>query len=411
MHTVAMRTPTVARIPNDAVVAPVAPENLCDRAAELFRDRYGSAPDGVWMAPGRANLIGEHIDHVGARVMPFAVPYATAVAVRVHGHDRLRLASTGPLEDWEGAGGDIGPHHPSGWAGYAAGVPWAMTYHDTIARIPGLDVAVHSSVPQGAGLSSSAALETAIALAIAELLGAATDDTGRRTLARDCLTAENVVVGAPAGGMDQSAALRARPGHVMLLDCGTFGVEHLEFDCRTAGVTPLMINTNTAHRPAGDGYRLRRARVQRVCARIGRAAMYDNDDIEGVLRCAVPDDTGLRPAVRHVLTEIRRVNAVAELLRSRQIAAVGTHLSASHVSLRDDLQVSSPELDTAVDAALTAGALGARMTGTGGAVLALIKPERLGATIETVTRAAGQRGLPKPEFLFAVPTGAARRVY
>jgi galactokinase len=153
--------------------------------------------------------------------------------------------------------------------------------------------------------------------------------------------------------------------------------------------------------------------VERVCARIPRGALYDNDDVDAVLNCADADDPALRRVLRHVLTEIRRVTAVATALRTGDIAAVGPHLTASHASLRDDLVVSSPELDAAVDAALDAGALGARMIGGGfgGSALALIRSDRVGFIIEAARRAARDSGFPEPDFLCAIPSAAARRVY
>ncbi len=197
-----------------------------------------------------------------------------------------------------------------------------MTYHDTIARIPGLDIAVHSSVPQGAGLSSSAALETATALAIAELFGAATDDSGRRTLARDCITAENVVVGAATGGMDQSAALRAAPA------CDAPGLQHLW--CGTpetrlpACGSGLSGDQHQRTAPAGRRILWAAAVSGGAGVRAHRPfGLLHTDDVDAVLNCARTDDPPLRRALRHVLTEIRRVSAVADLLRADEIAAIG----------------------------------------------------------------------------------------
>ena len=391
---------------------PTGEDELAVRAAEVFTERFGGVPDGVWLAPGRVNLIGEHIDYVGAQVLPFALPYATAVAVRLRDDDVLRCASSGQPEVWSGGVGDVGPGQPATWAAYPTGVPWAMLYHGTIARFPGLDIAVHSTLPQGAGLSSSAALESAVALAMADTLGVATDDQGRGRLARDCITAENVVVGASTGGMDQSAALRARPGHAMLLDCADFTAEHIPLDLPAAGLALVIINTNAPHRLVDGTYGLRRARVERISARIGQRVLREENDVEAVLRYAIDHDPELRRLMRHILTEIRRVSAVADKLRAGAVAEIGAELTAPHASLRDDYEVSSVELDTAVQAALSAGAIGARMTGGGfgGSAIALAPATQAATVAENVTRAAHDGGLPTPQFLDALPSGAARRV-
>jgi galactokinase len=391
---------------------PTGDDELAARATDVFAERFGGAPDGVWLAPGRVNLIGEHIDYVGGRVLPFALPYATAVAVRLRDDDLLRAASSGQPEVWIGRVGAVGPVRPSSWAAYPAGVPWAMLHHGTIARFPGLDIAVYSSVPQGAGLSSSAALECAVALAVADLLGVATDDQGRAQLARDCVTAENVVVGASTGGMDQSASLRARHGQVMLLDCADFTVEHIPLDLPAAGLALVIINTNAPHRLVDGNYGMRRARVERLSARIGQRVLRTAADVDAVLRYAADGDPVLRRLMRHVLTEIRRVDVVADRLRVGLVGDIGAELVASHTSLRDDYEVSSIELDSAVEAALSAGALGARMTGGGfgGSAIALAPIGKVSAVAEGVTRAAHDGGLPAPQFLNAIPSSSGHRV-
>ena len=391
---------------------PVAEDELAADARRVFTDRFGGHPDGVWLAPGRVNLIGEHIDYVGARVLPFALPYATAVALRIRDDDVLRSASSGQPDTWSGTTADVGPHAPPDWPAYAVGVPWAMARHGTVSRFPGADIAVHSSLPQGAGLSSSAALETAVALGIADLLGAATDEPGRVALARDCVHAENVVAGASTGGMDQSVALRARAGHALLLDCADSTVAHIALDFAVEDLELLIINTNAPHRLVDSDYGVRRAQIERVAARMGQHVLREATDIEAVVRYAVDGDAVLTRLLRHVLTEIRRVATVAEALRGGAVGDIGEELNASHRSLRDDYAVSSVELDTAVDAALDAGALGARMVGGGfgGSAIALIPVGTRAAVAEHVRVAAAGRGLPAPQFLNGYPTGSAHRV-
>ncbi|MBS1692203.1 MAG: galactokinase [Actinobacteria bacterium] len=386
-------------------------DTLARGAERLFAERFGGRPDGVWLAPGRVNLIGEHIDYVGGRVAPFALPYGTAVALRLRDDDVLRCTSTGQPGSWSGRVGNVGPGTPPDWPAYAVGVLWAMAEHRTVDRFPGADIAVHSSLPQGAGLSSSAALETAVALGSAELLGAPTDDAGRVRLADACIAAENVVAGASTGGMDQSVALRARAGHVLLLDCADWTVEHIPFDPAAADLDVVVVNTNAPHRLADGQYGARRARVERVAAALGQRALRE-DDVDAVLRRAAGGDAALTPLLRHILTEIRRVTAVVDALRAGRVGDIGEALSASHRSLRDDYAVSSPELDSAVDAALDGGALGARMIGGGfgGSAIAVVPAAARPAMEDRISAAARRRGLPEPQFLTGAPAGAAHRV-
>lgn len=404
------------RSPNPHLLGPNwrAPEperQVAAGAKELFRRHFDGKPDGVWLAPGRVNLIGDHIDYVGARVLPFALPYLTAVAVRARTDMVVHCVSTAADHGWTGLVPDIGARQPGGWAGYAVGPLWAMVRNDTLAVAPGLDLAVHTTVPLGSGLSSSAALECAVALAVAEMLGVATDDAGRAALARDCVMAENFVVGAPTGGMDQSAVLRARAGHALLLDCADFSAEHLPLDFAAAGLELMIIDTRAPRRLADGQYAQRRASVEQLSKALG-SALRDSDLEPALAQCgALSTDTAVIPRMRHVLSEIRRVDSVAQLLRAQSLSALGPVLTASHASLRDDYEVSSVELDTAVEAAVAAGALGARMTGGGfgGCAIALTHAGSSGRVANAVSTAARARKLPAPQFLLATPSAAAHR--
>lgn len=376
----------------------VAESDLADTAVALFRDTFGGDPDGVWIAPGRVNLIGEHVDYAGGLVLPFALPYATAVAVRRRDDGVVRGASTHEDTSWGCTTASIAPGKPAGWAGYVAGVVWALGVAD------GADIAVHSSVPVGSGLSSSAALECSVALALNDLFDLGHD---RLTLAQACIRAENEIAGASTGGMDQSVAMLAKPGHALLLDCLDFSTRHIPLDF--ADATVLIIDTNAPHRLVDGQYAERRKSVETACADLGVPTLRGLDPQHA--STSVHNPVSAR-RVRHVTSEIRRVEQVADLLDNGNAATeLGPVLTASHVSLRDDFEVSSPELDCAVDAALAAGAYGARMTGGGfgGSAIALVPTDRSGAIAEAITAAAATAALPTPTFLIADPSGSAHR--
>ncbi|MBC2642763.1 MULTISPECIES: galactokinase [unclassified Rhodococcus (in: high G+C Gram-positive bacteria)] len=390
-------------------VAPVDVHAVGGTAESLFRSTFGGAADGVWAAPGRVNLIGEHVDYAGGLVLPFALPYVTVVAVRARGDGILRAVSTHTDESWQGSLAGVGPGHPSGWAAYVAGVVWALRRSGHLTAGTGFDVAVHSTVPVGSGLSSSAALECAFALAVADLAGLPTDESGRRPLITASILAENEIAGASTGGMDQSVAMLARPGHAVLLDCRDGASRHVPLDFDSAGARLVVIDTNAPHRLVDGRYGNRRAAIEKACADLGVATLRDVDDADTAV-AALGSPAAAR--ARHVLTEIRRVTEVAGLLDRGRIADTGDALNRSHASLRDDYEVSSVELDSAVDAALAAGAWGARMTGGGfgGSAIALVPADRVDAVAENVVRRAESAALPTPQFLSAEPSGSAHRL-
>ncbi len=380
-----------------------------ENAAGAFREVYGHAPAGVWIAPGRVNLIGEHTDYNDGYVLPFALPQHVAVAVAKRGDNVLRLRSSHrPSEPARVDLAELTTGRPlprlPGWARYLAGMAWSLVQSSH--RVGGVEVMVASDLPEGTGLSSSAALECALGLALTDLFGL---QIRRPALARAAQHAENEFVGMPCGIMDQSAALLARSGHALFLDTRDFGSEHVPFDVTAADLTLLAIDTSAPHQLVGGAYAARRRDCETAAARLGVAALRDVDDLESALRRL--DEPRLRRRTRHVVTENRRVLDVVSRLRTGEVANIGTSLITSHTSLRDDYEVSWPEADAAVDAVLAAGALGARMVGGGfgGCVIALV-PAR---TAEEVTRAVeetyARRGYRQPRLLPATPSAGAHR--
>ncbi|MET3974866.1 UDPglucose--hexose-1-phosphate uridylyltransferase [Cellulosimicrobium sp. 4261] len=408
------------------------------RARAVLAEAFGADETGeevrVWAAPGRVNLIGEHTDYNAGLCLPVALPHRTYVALRPRTDSLVRLASAqAPGETWTARLEDVGPGEVAGWGSYVAGVAWALREHLVAqgadpAAVPGFDAAVDSSVPFGAGLSSSAALECAVAVALDDVagLGLAATDAGRAVLATASVRAENEIAGAPTGGMDQSAALRAQAGHALLLDCrpGLDPVEsatQVPFDLDAAGLALLVVDTRAEHRLVDGQYAQRRATCEDAARTLGIASLREladavdasDDPVAALARAldALPDDVARR-RVRHVVTEIGRVRELVALLREGRPDAVGPLLNASHASLRDDYEVSSVELDVAVDAARVAGALGARMTGGGfgGSAIALVRADQVETVADAVRAAFEREGLGAPGFLLATPSAPAERV-
>jgi len=376
------------------------------RVATAFAERTGREPEGVWAAPGRVNLIGEHTDYNDGFVLPTAIDRLVLAAAGRRGDGRLRLWSLqqqGPA-DLDLA--EVGPGLVDGWAAYPAGVAWALGQAGV--EVGGADLVVDGDVPAGSGLSSSAALECATATALAELHGAELD---RPALARLARRAENEVVGVPSGVMDQMVSMLGRAGHALFLDTRSLETEQVPLPLEEAGLCLVVIDTRARHRLVDGAYADRRAACEAAAAALGVAALRDATPEQVEAAAGVLGDPGLRRA-RHVVTENARVLAAAELLRAGELDRLGRLLAASHASLRDDYEVSSPELDAAVEAAVDAGAVGARMTGAGfgGSAIALVPAELVGRVADRSRDAFDAAGFAAPEVGTVTPSDGARRL-
>ncbi|NLF05901.1 MAG: galactokinase, partial [Actinomycetales bacterium] len=346
----------------------------------------------------------EHTDYNGGTCLPVALPHRTFVALTPREDTRVRLTSAqAPGELWEADLAQVAPGQVDGWGAYVVGVAWALAQEGAV--VGGFDAAVTSAVPTGAGLSSSAAIECATALALDSVagLGLATDDDGLARLADACVRAENEIVGAPTGGMDQAVSLRSHPGHALLLDTLDHSVRHVPLDLDAHGLALLVIDTRAPHALVDGQYGERRAACERAAAALGVATLREVTDLGGALETlgTLPDAEVVRRRVRHVVTEIERVELLTRALESGDMAAVGHFLDEGHASLRDDYEVSCRELDLACEAAVAAGALGARMTGGGfgGSAVALVREAQLDAVAAAVTGAFADAGLTTPGFL------------
>ena len=387
------------------------PASSASTLVQAFSEAFGSPPAGVWSAPGRVNLIGEHTDYNAGLCLPIALPHRTYAAVRPRANQRLRLRSLQSSQEYDLELDEVEAGNPPGWGGYAAGVLWAL--REAGHQVSGLDLMLDGRVPLGAGLSSSAALECSVAAAVSDLLdlGLLRNDSARADLAAICVNAENTIARAPTGGMDQSAALRCQDGHALLLDCRDGSIAQVPFDLSAHGLSLLIMDTRVEHALDDGQYGQRRASCEEAARQLGLPSLREVpfSDLDATLDQL--SDKTIRARARHVVTEIERVRQTVALLREGRLPEVGGLFNASHSSMRDDFEISCAELDLAVEAARSHGALGARMTGGGfgGSAIALVPTDDTKVVTSAVMGTFANNGFGAPHCFAVTAGGPARR--
>jgi len=367
---------------------------------EKFLETFGEEPELTAAAPGRVNLIGEHIDYSEGFVLPFAIKDRTLAAVRKRDDSIVRIASAQRRNKIVTVDiADVKPGLKGEWERYALGVLWSMGV------TTGVDIMIDGHVPLGAGLSSSAALECSVATAMNHLF-----DMGfsLEELARLTQTAENQYVGVPCGIMDQSVSLMATQGFALLLDCRDLSTRNIPFDVSSHGLELLIIDTQAHHALTDGGYAKRRASCESVAAKLSVKSMRELSMAQlDAARDQITETEYIR--ARHAVSEMKRVLDCVDALSVGDFAKVGELINQSHVSLRDDYTVSCPELDTAVEASLAAGAMGSRMVGGGfgGSAIALIKASQTTQTIRAVESAFADKKFKAPRFFTSLPSQGA----
>jgi galactokinase len=386
---------------------------LLTAARDGFAAAFGYPAGALWSAPGRVNLIGEHTDYNEGFVLPFAIDQRTVAALAPRADGLVRLSSAGAAPAGEFTLAGLGPGRVGGWAAYPLGVAWGLGQVGAeLAGQPGFDVHFVSDVPVGAGLSSSAALECALAVALNEVWRLGFD---RARLVEATHLAENDFVGAPTGILDQSAALLSTQGAALFLDCRDGSSSHVDLGLGTdrfgpGGLAVLVVDTRVKHEHVSGGYAARRAACERAAAALGVRALRD---VTAGQLLAARDRLGEEDyrRARHVVTEDQRVLDTVAALRAGDHAAVGGLMDASHRSMRDDFEISTPELDLAVEVAVGGGALGARMTGGGfgGSAIALAPAALIPRLERAIAEAFREHGYGAPETFTVRPSPGARR--
>lgn len=384
-------------------------------ARALFGELTSTEPEGLWSAPGRVNLIGEHTDYNDGFVFPFAIAHRTHVALGRRDDGRMRVVSTFDRTPVKVALSDLDALFPGRrdevveWARYPLGVAWALLAASgaDASSVTGVDIAIASDVPVGAGLSSSAAIEGATATALNDVWQLGLD---RVALARAGRVAENEAVGAPTGIMDQMASMLGEADAGIFLDCRSLDAQVVELGFAPAGLELLVMDTGVKHAHSTGGYGERRAACERGAEIMGVPALRDVSVADLDRARELMDDVTFR-RVRHVVTEDQRVLDAVDTLRTQGPRAIGALLDASHVSMRDDFEISVPELDLAVDTARAAGAVGSRMTGGGfgGAAIALVDRDLVASVTAAVEHAFAEAGFAAPHIFTVQPSPGAGR--
>ncbi|WP_109509408.1 galactokinase [Nocardioides speluncae] len=376
------------------LVEPADDSQIARSLPTAFLEAYGAKPAFVGRAPGRVNLIGEHTDYNAGLCLPLALPHATYAAVAPRADGVVRARSVQSEEGFEGR--ELAPGRVAGWPAYVTGVIWAL--REAGYDVPGVDVLVDGRVPLGAGLSSSAALECAVAVALAGLVGGVPPEA----MVAAGIRAENEAVGAPTGGMDQTVSVFARAGYALLIDFDGGPRTQVPWRPEETDLTLLVVDTRVSHQLADGGYAARRADCVAAAAELGVPSLRHAKHVERL-------PYNLQRRARHVVSEIGRVELATSALAVDDWPEVGRLFTESHASLRDDFEVSCAELDVAVDAALAAGALGARMTGGGfgGCAIALLPTDLVDTARKTVDAAFAERGWREPAYLLAVASAGA----
>ncbi len=390
--------------------------------SKAFAAGFGRRPTALWSAPGRVNLIGEHVDYNGGPVMPFAIQYRCYVAAATNDDRVIRLRSKQfPNETVSvalsnlatGNSSDRTPEDHSqrlgGWASYVLGVIWALGQVGV--HVPSIDVLVDGRVPVGAGLSSSAALECAAVGAFCDIAATDIDGPQRAAIAQ---RAENDFVGVPCGLMDQMASTCAQAKHALLFDPYHKHSEQIPLAASAAGYDFLVVDTGAAHGLVDGEYARRRSACEEAAHTLGVKLLREVADLgpeESAALVSRIEDRTLRRRARHVVSEIQRVDLAVEALKAGNWPRLGTLMIASHRSLREDFEVSSPQLDAAVDALLAAGSLGARLTGAGfgGSVVALIETSKVDMAVSAVIKSFAAAGFKAPTASLAVASQGAQR--